>query len=88
MGHNSVYRVTRNPQEFRGLMGCQRDPEFRASHLHPEHVIKTVMVFSRRYIKVGVKVNEVKEERCPKSSPLTLVGVFKALVESQEEERK
>ena len=28
------YRVTRNPQEFRGLMSCQRDPRiFEASQL-------------------------------------------------------
>ena len=27
------YQVTRNPQEFRGLTGCQRDPRFRVSQL-------------------------------------------------------
>ena len=37
-------------------------------------------------IKGGVKFNEVEEERCSKASPLTLVGVFKALVESEEGE--
>ena len=26
MGHNHVYRVTQNPQEFHRLTGCQRDP--------------------------------------------------------------
>ena len=30
------------------------------------------------FIKGGVKFNEVEEERCPKASPLTLVGGFKA----------
>ena len=39
-------------------------------------------------IKGGVKFNEVKEERCPKVSPLTLVGVCKAPVESKEGERR
>ena len=28
-----LYRVTRNPQEFHWLMGCQRDPEFTVSQL-------------------------------------------------------
>ena len=27
------YRVTRNPQEFSGLTGCQRDPRFGVSQL-------------------------------------------------------
>ena len=27
------YWVTRNPQEFRGLTGCQRDPRVLASHI-------------------------------------------------------
>ena len=35
----------------------------------------------------GVKFNEEEEERCPKTSPLTLVGILKALVESEEGER-
>ena len=39
-------------------------------------------------IKGGVKFNEVEEERCPKVSPLTLVGVFKAPIESEEGERR
>ena len=38
-------------------------------------------------IKGGVKFNEVEEERCPKASPLTLAGVFKAPAESEEGER-
>ena len=32
--------------------------------------------------------NEVEEERCPKASPLALVGVHKALVESEEGKRR
>ena len=39
-------------------------------------------------IKRGVKFNEEEEERCPKASPLTLVGVLKASVESAEGERR
>ena len=39
-------------------------------------------------IKGGVKSNGVEEERYPKASPLTLVGGFKALVESREGERR
>ena len=38
-------------------------------------------------IKWGAKVYEVEEERCPIASPLTLAGIFKALVESEEGER-
>ena len=26
------YRVTQNPQEFRGLMGCQQDPQVLGRH--------------------------------------------------------
>ena len=39
-------------------------------------------------IKGGVKFNEGEEERCPKVFPLTLAGVLKALVESEERERR
>ena len=39
-------------------------------------------------IKRGVKFNEAEEERSPKASPLTLAGVIKALVESEEGERR
>ena len=39
-------------------------------------------------IKGGVKFNEVEEERSPKASHLTLVGVLKALVESEEGEKR
>ena len=40
------------------------------------------------YIKGGVKLNEEEEERCPKASPLTLVRVSKAPMESKEGERR
>ena len=39
-------------------------------------------------IKGGVKFNEEGEEKCPKASPLTLIGILKALVESEEGERR
>ena len=40
-------------------------------------------------IKEGVKFNKEEGERCPKTSPLTLIGVLKASMESEEgEERK
>ena len=39
-------------------------------------------------IKGGVKFNEEGEERCPKASPVTLVGVLKAPVESEKGERR
>ena len=39
-------------------------------------------------IKEGVKFNEVKENRSPKASPLTLIGVRKAPVESEKGERR
>ena len=39
-------------------------------------------------IKGRVKFNEGEEKRCPKASSLTLVGVLKAPVESEEEKRK
>ena len=39
-------------------------------------------------IKGAVKFNEEEEERCPKTSPLTLTGFFKASVESGEKERE
>ena len=39
-------------------------------------------------IKGGVKFNQVKEERFPKASPLTLAGVFKVPLESEEGERR
>ena len=39
-------------------------------------------------IKGGVMFNDEKEERCPKTSPLTLNGVLKAPVESEEGEMK
>ena len=35
-----------------------------------------------------MKFNGEKEKRCPKTSPLTLIGVLKAPVESEEEERR
>ena len=38
-------------------------------------------------IKGGVKFNE-EEERCPKAPPLTLPGVLKALVQSEEGEMR
>ena len=31
------YRVTRNPQEFRRLTGCQRDPRVLGRHRFPFH---------------------------------------------------
>ena len=36
----------------------------------------------------GVKFNEEEEERCPKTSPLTLARVLKAPIESEEGERR
>ena len=39
-------------------------------------------------IKGSVKFNEEEEERCPKTSPLTLIGVLKAIVESEKGERR
>ena len=39
-------------------------------------------------IKKGVKFNEAEEERCPKASPLTLAGVRKPPVESEEGKSK
>ena len=39
-------------------------------------------------IKGGVQFNDEEEERCPKASLLTLTGVLKALVESEEGERR
>ena len=39
-------------------------------------------------IKGCVIFNEEEEEKCPKTSPLTLVEVLKALVESGEGERR
>ena len=39
-------------------------------------------------IKGGVKFNEAEEEKSPKASHLTLVGVLKTLVESEEGERR
>ena len=39
-------------------------------------------------IKGGVKFNEEEEEMCPKTLPLTLIGILKAPVESEEEERR
>ena len=39
-------------------------------------------------IKGGVKFNEGEEERCSKASPLTLTGVLKALVKSEEGEKR
>ena len=39
-------------------------------------------------IKGGVKFNEEEEERCPKTSPLTLIGVLKAPMESKEGKRR
>ena len=39
-------------------------------------------------IKDGVKFNDAEEERCPKTSPLTLIEVLKAPVESEEGERR
>ena len=38
-------------------------------------------------IKGGIKFNE-EEERCPKASHLTLTGALKALVESEEGEKR
>ena len=39
-------------------------------------------------IKGGVRFKEVEEERCPKASPLTFAGALKALVDSEERERR
>ena len=39
-------------------------------------------------IKGGVKFSEEEEKRCLKASPLTLAEVLKALVESEEGERR
>ena len=39
-------------------------------------------------IKGGVKFNEEEEERFPKTSPLTLIGVLKAPAESEEGKRR
>ena len=39
-------------------------------------------------IKGGVRFNEVEEERFRKASPFTLDGALKALVESEEGERR
>ena len=39
-------------------------------------------------IKGSVKFNKVEEEKCPKALPLTLTGALKALVESEEGERR
>ena len=39
-------------------------------------------------IKGSVKFNEEEEERCLKASLLTLVGVFKAPIESEEGEKR
>ena len=39
-------------------------------------------------VKGGVKFNDEEEERCPKTSPITLTRVLKALVESEERERR
>ena len=36
----------------------------------------------------GVKFNDEEEKRCPQTSPLTLTRVLKALVESEEGERR
>ena len=36
----------------------------------------------------GVKFSEAKQERCPKTSPLSLHGALKALVESKMGERR
>ena len=35
-----------------------------------------------------MQFNDEEEERCPKTSLLTLIGVLKALVESEEGERR
>ena len=35
-----------------------------------------------------MQFNDEEEERCPKTSPLTLTRVLKALVESEEVERR
>ena len=32
------YRVTRNPQEFNGLTGCQQDPRVLGSHKNMAHL--------------------------------------------------
>ena len=40
------------------------------------------------FIKGGVKFSEAEEERCLKASPLSLIGALKALVESDEGERR
>ena len=40
------------------------------------------------FIKGGVKFNEEEEKRCPKISPLTLTGVLKDPVESEEREMR
>ena len=39
-------------------------------------------------IKGGVKFNEEEDERCHKTLPLTLIGVLKAPIESEEGERR
>ena len=39
-------------------------------------------------IKGDVKFNEEEDERCPKTLPLTLIGVLKAPIESEEGERR
>ena len=46
------------------------------------------LITHKSVIQEGVKFNEEEDERCPKTSPLTLVGVLKALVESEEGERR
>ena len=39
-------------------------------------------------IKRGVKFNDIEEEKCPKASPLTPIGITKGSVEGEEEKTR